>query len=228
VTTDSPRVGVLGGTFDPVHHGHLDAADAARKALSLTEVVLMPSRVPPHKAAAARASCYHRFAMAALASSGRRGLRVSDLELRSSEPSYTSLTLQRLVRIGYAPSQIFFILGSDAFVEIAHWHDYPAILRRCHFVVVARAGNPLAELRGRLPALAERMHAPDAASREPSPGGSTAIWLVDAHTRDISSSGIRDRLATAAPTADLLPDIVAAHIARHRLYHPTKTGELFA
>ena len=228
MTTDSPRVGLLGGTFDPVHHGHLDAADAARKALALTEVVLMPSRVPPHKTSAARASCYHRFAMAALASSGRKGLRVSDLELRSSEPSYTSLTLQRLVRIGYAPWQLFFILGSDAFAEIAHWHDYPAILGRCHFVVVERAGDPLCELRGRLPALAERMHAPGDGSTAPSPGGSTAIWLVDAHTRDVSSSAIRDRLATAEPTADLLPDVVAAHIARHRLYGPTTPGELLA
>ena len=228
MTTDAPRVGVLGGTFDPVHHGHLDAADAAQRALALAEVVLMPSRVPPHKASAARASCYHRFAMAALASSGGSGLRVSDLELRSSEPSYTSLTLQRLARSGYAPSQLFFILGSDAFAEITHWHDYPGILRRCHFVVVARAGNPLSELRGRLPALDERMHAAGDESTASPAAGSTAIWLVDAHTRDISSSAVRDRLATAEPTADLLPDVVAAYIARHRLYGPTKPGELLA
>ncbi len=228
MTTDAPRVGVLGGTFDPVHHGHLDAADAAQRALDLAAVVLMPSRVPPHKASAARASSYHRFAMAALASSGRSGLRVSDLELRSSEPSYTSLTLQRLARHGYAPSQLFFILGSDAFAEITHWHDYPGILRRCHFVVVARAGHPLAELRGRLPGLAERMHAPGEGSTEPSPRGSTAIWLVDAHTRNVSSSAIRDRLLAAEPTADLLPEVVSAYIARHRLYSPTEPGELLA
>lgn len=228
MTTDSPRVGVFGGTFDPVHHGHLDAADAARKALALNEVVLMPSRVPPHKAAPARTSCYHRFAMAALASSERKGLRISDLELRSPEPSYTSLTLQRLERMGYAPSQLFFILGSDAFAEIAHWHDYPAILHRSHFVVVARTGRPLAELRRRLPALAKRMHVPVAGSAPPPPSDSTAIWLVDANTRDVSSSDIRDRLAAAESTRDLLPDIVAAYITRHRLYDSTTPGELLA
>ena len=228
MTTDSPRIGVLGGTFDPVHHGHLDAAEAARRALALTEVVLMPSRVPPHKTSPARTSCYHRFAMAALASSGREALTVSDLELRSPEPSYTSLTLQRLARIGYAPSQLFFILGSDAFADIAHWHDYPALLRRSHFVVVARAGRSLAELRTRLPALAERMRAPDDEPTKPSASRATAIWLVRARTRNVSSSDIRDRLAGAEPTADLLPDIVAAHIARHGLYLPNKPGELLA
>jgi nicotinate-nucleotide adenylyltransferase len=221
-------VGVLGGTFDPVHHGHLDAAAAARAALGLTEVVLMPSRVPPHKASAERTSCYHRFAMAALASSGCKGLRVSDLELRSPEPSYTSLTLQRLARIGYTPSQLFFILGSDAFAHIAQWHDYPAILHRSHFAVVARTGNPLADLRGRLPTLAERMHTPGDSSAKPALSDSPAIWLVEASTRNVSSSSIRHRLAAAEPTADLLPAIVAAYITRHRLYLPETTGELLA
>ncbi len=228
MTPDTPRIGVLGGTFDPVHHGHLDAADAARKALALTTVVLMPSRRPPHKTSPARTSGYHRFAMAALASSVHAGLRVSDLELRSSEPSYTSLTLQRLAQAGHAPSRLFFILGSDAFAEIAHWHDYPALLRRSHFAVVARAGNPLAELRDRLPALAGRMRKPGVGSSGKARTVSTAVWLVDAETRNVSSSTIRRRLAASEPTGDLLPDAVAAHIARHRLYGATTPGELLA
>ena len=228
MTSDAHRIGVLGGTFDPVHHGHLDAADAARRALALAEVVLMPARVPPHKTSPARASGYHRFAMAALAAAGREGLRVSDLELRSAEPSYTSLTLQQLARAGYAPSQIFFILGSDAFAEIAHWHDFPAVLNRGHFTVVARAGSPLADLRNRLPALAGRMREPDAGSGNGAPAGSTAIWLVDAETRNVSSSSIRRRLAASKPTGDLLPNVVATYICRHRLYGDTQRGGLFA
>ena len=228
MTSDVPRIGVLGGTFDPVHHGHLDAADAARQALALAEVVLMPSRVPPHKTSPAATSGYHRFAMAALASSGRPGLQVSDLELGSAEPSYTSLTLQQLARAGYATSQLFFILGSDAFAEIAHWHDFPAILDRSHFAVIARAGSPLAALRDRLPALVGRMRKPDAGSDTGADAGSTSIWLVDAETRDVSSSSIRRRLAAAQPTGDLLPDVVAAYISRHRLYDANPRGELFA
>lgn len=226
MTTDTPRIGVLGGTFDPVHHGHLDAADAARQALALTAVVLMPSRTPPHKASPAPASGYHRFAMAALATAGHQGLRVSDIELRSPSPSYTSLTLQKLAQSGYSPLQLFFILGADAFAEIAHWHDYPAILRRSHFAVVARAGKPLAELRDRLPALAGRMRKPGVEST--GAAGSTAIWLVDAQTRDVSSSSIRRRLAATKSTGNLLPDIVAAYIDRHRLYGATTRGELLA
>ncbi|MCY4121519.1 MAG: nicotinate-nucleotide adenylyltransferase [Acidobacteria bacterium] len=225
MTTDSPRIGVLGGTFDPVHHGHLDAADAARKALALTEVMLMPSRVPPHKGAPARASGYHRFAMAALASAGRDGLRVSDLELRSSEPSYTSLTLQRLAQAGYAPSQLFFVVGSDAFADIVQWHDYPALLRRSHFAVVARPGQPLARLRRGMPSLADRMREPRGLTRAGEP---TAIWLVEAETRNISSSRIRHRLAASESTGDLLPEMVAAYIVRHGLYGTTTPGELLA
>ncbi len=228
MTSEGPRLGVLGGTFDPVHHGHLDAAHAARQALALTEVVLLPSRVPPHKTAPARTSGYHRFAMAALAASGQPWLRVSDLELRSAEPSYTSLTLQQLARIGYAPSQLFFILGSDAFAEIAHWHDFPAILGRSHFAVVARAGGPLADLRRRLPALADRMLEPESGSATGVAAGSTFIWLVDAETRDVSSSSIRHRLSASEATCDLLPDVVGAYISRHRLYDATPSGGLFA
>ncbi len=228
MTSGGSRIGLLGGTFDPVHYGHLDAADAARRSLALAEVVLVPSRVPPHKASPTRTSGYHRFAMAALASAEYPGLRVSDLELRSTEPSYTSLTLQQLARVGYAPSRLFFILGSDAFAEIAHWHDFPGILARSHFAVVARAGRPLADLRGRLPALADRMREPEAGSDAGAEAGSTSIWLVDAETRDVSSSSIRRRLAASEPTGDLLPDVVAAYISRHRLYDATPRGRLFA
>ena len=228
MTSAVPRIGVLGGTFDPVHYGHLDAADAARRALALAEVVLMPSRVPPHKASPVRTSGYHRFAMAALASSGRPGVRISDLELRSADPSYTSLTLQQLARAGYAPGRLFFILGSDAFAEIAHWHDFPAVLGRSHFAVVARAGRSLSDLRERLPALAGRMRRPDAGADTGAVAGPTSIWLVEAETRDVSSSGIRRRLAASEPTRDLLPDAVAAYISRHRLYDATRRGGLFA
>lgn len=228
MTTAALRIGVLGGTFDPVHHGHLDAADAARRALALTEVVLIPSGTQPHKASPARVSGYHRFAMAALASAEREGLRVSDLELRSPEPSYTSLTLQRFAREGYAPSQLFFVLGSDAFSQIAHWHDYPAVLDRSHFAVVARTGTPLAALRSRLPDLADRMHAADDQSTGRIQADSTAVWLVDAETRNVSSSCIRRRFGAAESTGGLLPDSVAAYISRHRLYGAATSGELLA
>ena len=113
-----PLVGLLGGTFDPIHLGHLEAASAAARALSLDRVLLLPSRTPPHRNTEPRASVFHRFAMAALAAA-ERGMSVSDLEVRREGPSYTASTLEALHRDGYAPAQLFFITGSDAFADVA-------------------------------------------------------------------------------------------------------------
>jgi len=133
------RLGILGGTFDPVHYGHLDAAVAAQQALGLDEVRLMPSREPPHKTPFDRAAADHRLAMVALAVDGYEALRASDFELRAPGPSYTSVTLRRLAdEQGHDPSRLFFVLGSDAFADIGQWHDYPTLLDRGHFVVVSR------------------------------------------------------------------------------------------
>ena len=215
--TASKRVGVLGGTFDPVHFGHVDAAAAACRALDLDHVLLMPARVPPHKAAAPLASAYHRFAMAALAAADWAELRVSDIELREAGPSYTSWTLDRLAGAGLRPSQLFFITGTDAFAEITSWRDYPDLLARSHFVVVSRPGNAADRMPQRLPALAGRMHAPDRTAPDPG-AGATRIWLVSAPTRDVSSSAVRASIERGQAVERLVPATVATHIARHDLY----------
>jgi len=221
-----PRTGILGGTFDPIHVGHLDAALAAHAALGLDEVWLMPARVPPHRMAAPGASVYHRLAMVALAAAERPGLVPSDFEATAPGPSYTSATLDRLAGTGRQPWQIFFITGADAFVEIATWRDYPAILDRAHFAVVSRPGVPVATLAGRLPALASRLIPADAAARvareEP---GSTAVFLVDAPTTAVSSTDIRRRAAAGQSLAGLVPAAVEAYIREHGLYAPSSTAD---
>ena len=206
------RIGVLGGTFDPIHSGHLDAAAAARRACALDSVLLVPARAPAHRAAAPRAPAVHRFAMAAMAAQFCDDLRVSDIELRYDGPSFTSVTLERLATLGHRPEQLFFITGADAFADIASWHDYPAVLDRSHFVVVARPG---AGLRARAH-LGARMR--EASGRAPARGESVSIWLVDAATRDVSSSALRRRIGAGQPIDGLVPDAVARHIARHDLY----------
>lgn len=226
--TDLPRMGILGGTFDPVHYGHLDAARAAWRALALDEVLLMPSREPPHKASSGQVSSDHRLAMTSLAVSQHQELRASDLELRSSAPSYTSRTLKRLARDGYDPSQLFFILGSDAFADIAQWYDYPDLLDRGHFAVVARRDCPVSDLPRRLPALVGRMRRPERSMFAGAPSATTAIWLIEAETRDVSSSVVRNRLAHAQSVDELLPDAVAAYVARHGLYGSGTPGGSFA
>jgi nicotinate-nucleotide adenylyltransferase len=210
----SRRLGILGGTFDPVHCGHLDAADAARRALRLDEVLLIPSSDPPHRPADPLASGFHRFALVALAIQGDEGLRVSDMELTRNGPSYTADTLRTVARQGWLPSQIFFILGSDAFAEIATWREFPTVLDAANFVVIARPGTTLDAAAARTPALRGRLRSPE----ETSGTSGTSIYLVEARTRDISSSTIRARLTARQPIDDLVPAAVARYIVAHHLY----------
>lgn len=201
------RVGILGGTFDPIHLGHLEAASAAQRTLALDRVLLMPSRTPPHRSAEPRASVFHRFAMAALAAAERE-MAVSDLELRRDGPSYTALTLEALHRDGFAPAQLFFITGSDAFADVASWYDYPRILQMANFVVVSRPGAPHPS--GLIP---------HPSSLDPNSTGPTVI-SVEATTPDVSSTEIRRRVGAGESIDGLVPSSVAGHIRRHRLYVP--------
>lgn len=211
----SRRLGILGGTFDPIHFGHLDAADAARRSLQLDEVLLVPSSDPPHRPADPLASGFHRFALVALAIQDNDALRISDLELTRTGHSYTADTLRAVTRQGWRPSQIFFILGSDAFAEIATWREFPAVLDAANFVVIARPGTTLDAAAARTPALRGRLCSP---GPDTSGASGTSIFLVEARTRDVSSSTIRARLAARQPIDDLVPAAVARHIAAHHLY----------
>lgn len=209
------RLGIMGGTFDPVHEGHTAAAAAARRALSLERVLFVPSHQPPHRPADAMASSFHRFAMVALALTPHDAFEASDLELRRPGPSFTADTLRELHASGLAPSQIFFITGTDAFAEIASWRDYPAVLDLSNFVVIARPGQSFDLLRDRLPSLAPRMRA---AGEGCGGADSCGILLVNAATPDVSSTGIRDRAARGLPLAGLVAPAVERHILRHGLY----------
>ena len=210
------RLGILGGTFDPIHFGHLDAADAARAALALDEMLLVPAHVPPHRSVDPRATAYHRFALVSLAIADREGYRVSDVELVRPGPSYTADTLGHLQTRGWRASQLFFILGTDAFTEIATWHAFPGLLDLAHFVVIARPGTTIEQATDRVQTLRPRVCAPADVPGEAT--GPTRIVLVEARTRDVSSTVIRRRLATAEPIDDLVPASVARHILTHRLY----------
>jgi len=211
------RIGILGGTLDPIHCGHLAAAAAARDAFDLPRVLVVPSHVPPHRPVQPIASPYHRFAMAALAVSGVARVEASDDELRADGPSYTADTLERLQARGYAPSRIFFVTGADAFADIGTWKRYPGVLDLAHFVVVSRPGYDIDALAERLPDLRARMRPAGAPART---DGGTLIFLLEAPTPDVSSTAVRDRLRHGAPVAGLVPPLVETHIRQHRLYQP--------
>jgi nicotinate-nucleotide adenylyltransferase len=218
LTIGAPRVGILGGTFDPVHEGHLSAARAAWSTLGLDRLLFIPSRQPPHRADRPRASASHRFAMVALAVAGHAGWEACDLELEREGVSYSFDTLAALHASGCDPRQLHFVIGSDAFAEIASWSRYPAVLDAAHFVVIARPGTPIASLEARVPALASRMvpvRSLAAASRP-------SIACLEVATPEVSSTEIRQHASTGhAGLTAFVPAPVAAHILQHRLYTPS-------
>jgi nicotinate-nucleotide adenylyltransferase len=208
------RLGIFGGTFDPIHVGHLDAAAAARRALGLDDTLFLPSHVPPHRSADPRATMFHRFAMVALATGSLPDGRACDIELRRTGASYTYETLAALHADGWAPSQLFFILGADAFAEIAQWREVDRVVEGTNLAVVGRNGTSLESALARTP-LRPRVRPLDQA-REPS--ATTGVYLIEAATRDVSSTQVRAELAAGRSIAQLVPEAVERHIIRHGLY----------
>jgi nicotinate-nucleotide adenylyltransferase len=229
----SARVGILGGMFDPIHHGHLDTGASAQRALDLTRLLVVPSNIPPHRRQPI-ASSHHRFAMVSMAIAEYPRWRAMDLELSMAAHSYTSDTLRHFQAIGYLPTQLFFIAGADAFLEIATWKDYPGLLDLAHFAVVARPGVNVGELYARLPALASRMRNvhgtvrlkrdttadPDLAFEQSDAANDqrTFIFLIDTTTADVSSTAIRQARLDHRTIAGMVPPFVRQHIERHGLY----------
>lgn len=222
--TGGARTGVLGGTFDPIHLGHLAAAAAATEALALHEVLFVPSHLPPHRPASPRASAFHRFAMVSLAVAPFPAFVASDVELERTGPSFTAETLRTLRDAGYSGLQLFFITGTDAFAEIATWHEYPGVLDLAHFVVIARPGQSFDALRARVPTLVPRMRSVGPQGLSDDETGTPGVFLVPAATPDVSSTGIRARAATSEPLTGLVPPEVERHILRHRLYASGESG----
>lgn len=217
------RLGLMGGTFDPIHLGHLDVARAAADALALEEVRLIPSFVPPHRAAPG-ASAYHRFAMASLAAASHKRFTASDEELLRGGASYTADTLRALHAAGFTPGELFFLTGADAFAEIATWRDYPALLDLSHFVVCSRPGHEADMVRGLLPEMAERMVG--GSEFEAAAHTAPRVVLLDADTANVSSSGVRRAIASGQPLDGMVLPSVAAHIRKHGLYNARQHGSI--
>jgi nicotinate-nucleotide adenylyltransferase len=227
--TSGRRIGILGGTFDPIHTGHIDLATAAAAQLGLTRVLVLPSHIPPHRAQPL-ASGFHRFAMVAMTVAGRSGWCASDLELLVDGPSYTTDTIRHFHEGGYRAAELSFIIGADAFAEIATWRDYPDILDRANFAVVSRPGYPVGALPAALPQLAARMRRPPAdspvdptgaAAADRLPGTVPLIFLIDAPTAPVSATEIRQRRAEGASIVGMVDPRVRQHIEQHGLYTST-------
>lgn len=194
-------VGILGGTFDPIHHGHLAVAEEVREALGLERVVFMPAASPPHKPGQPVTAPEHRLAMVRLAVAGNAAFEASDLEVRRGGASYTVETLAALREGGLADPWL--ILSSEALAGLPDWREPRRVLALARLAVVPRAGfDALGPdwVEARFPGTADR------------------VRFLSGPLLPISGSVVRRRAAAGRSVRYLVPDAVAAYIDRHRLY----------
>ncbi len=205
------RIGVMGGTFDPIHHGHLVTAEEARVQFGLDRVLFIPSGQPPHKDPAEVTPCEHRYLMAFLATVSNPHIGVSRLEIDRPGPSYTIDTI-RLLAAEFAGVELYYITGADAIIQIVRgdWERSPELLELCEFIAATRPGFAL-DL--------------DVLRRN----NCTGRPLVNVHVMTIpalaiSSTDIRTRVRTRRPIKYLVPEAVEAYIVKHRLYQEGTSG----
>jgi len=217
---DTGPLGLLGGTFDPIHLGHLRLAEEAREALGLAKVRLIPAGQPPHRGKPG-STAEDRLAMARLAAAGNPALEVDDSEVREPRPSYTVPTLERL-RAELGPDRpLVLILGADAFAGLPGWHRWEALFELAHIAVANRPGHSPHERRwpaALSPELDDACR--DRITRAPvqldTPAGK--VIPFDMTPLAISASLARDLLHTGASARYLLPDSVLDYIGLHHLY----------
>ena len=196
------RLGILGGTFDPVHRGHLALARAARDELRLEKVVFVPAGQPWRKAGRMIASGKERLAMLRLALEGEEAFQVAALEVERAGPSYTADTLEAL-KAERPEDELFFILGEDALVDLPNWHRPERILELAKLAVARRAKASQEAL--------------EAAGRRLSGLLEHVVWL-EMPLVEVSATGIRERARGGLPLEEMLPAAVADYIRQRRLY----------
>jgi nicotinate-nucleotide adenylyltransferase len=189
------RVGIMGGTFDPIHHGHLVAASEVADLFELDEVVFVPTGQPWQKAEREVSPAEHRYLMAVVATASNPRFWVSRVDIDRPGPTYTVDTVRDIAAIRPG-AQLFFITGADALNAILSWKDADELFAMCHFVGVTRPGYHLSG-----------DHLPTA-----------SVTLLDVPAMAISSSTVRDRVGAERPVWYLVPDGIVQYIGKHSLY----------
>jgi nicotinate-nucleotide adenylyltransferase len=215
------KIGILGGTFDPVHEGHLAVARTVLDRCNLDLLLFVPAPAPPHKHRSLTPFA-HRLAMLEAAVGEDPRLSISALEAERPAPSYTVDTLRELHR-RLGSSQFFLIIGADMFAEINLWYRYPELFRLAHLIVVARPGFPLADMGARIAALPGKFSHDPARQLWLREDGFRIFYLPDVAIQ-VSSSQVRALLAQGRPVAGLLPVPVRDYIREHGLYGSTDHG----
>jgi len=200
---DKQRIGILGGTFDPIHLGHLVTADFVLNALQLEKVVFIPAGHPPHKDPGKMASAHARYIMAVLATGDNPSFNVSEIEAVKPNVSYTIDTLMELNKLYGGAAEFYFIVGTDAVNEIPYWENAQDLLKYCVFVAATRPG--FAAAAGK-------------ALEFFGPGGRSRIIQLDTPELEISSTDIRERVRRGRSFKYIVPASVELYIKKEGLY----------
>lgn len=213
------RLGILGGTFNPVHLGHLRAGEEVREILGLDKIYFVPAAIPPHKDSSEVSSSSHRLKMVEAAISGNPFFGVSDFELEHDGPSYTIDTL-RYFSSEFAGSELYFILGTDLFSEIDTWNECEKLFEVSNFALITRPGFS-DDLFSILPlALKDdfRYHKKENKVTSYLHKSSTILALVEIEGIEVSSTRIRDLISGGKSVKYLVPDTVESYILNNELY----------
>ena len=231
------NIGLFGGTFDPIHLGHLALARAARERCELGRIYFVPSSIPPHRPNPPAASYYDRYAMVALATMGEKAFVPSLLEAPDDAPaappakrkhaapgaSYSIDTVRRLKASLKKSDRLFFLIGIDAFKDIANWREPEALLRECEFIVASRPGYSLADVAQALPeSLRPAPAVTKPFAKQPAKGdlalSGFTIHLLDGVNQTVSATAVRAAITGKRPLGKLLDPAVAAYIKKQGLY----------
>ncbi len=217
----SRKIGIIGGTFNPIHYGHLAAAEEVRDRLHLDEILFIPSFLPPHKQEADIPSAVQRLEMVRLAAQGNSRFKVSDIEVRRGGKSYTVDTIDALT-VQRPAAELYFITGIDSFLDIQTWKDWDRLLSLCSFVVLSRPGYSFADL-ARLSFMRESLKDLTALDRREKErvfvkSDARRIYLERISLYDISSTDIRRRVKQARTIKYHLPESVEHYIIKNKLY----------
>ena len=220
------RIAVLGGTFDPIHNGHLEIVRAINRNLRIDQLLIVPANRPPHKTSREIAGAYHRFSMAVLASLDEPRVLVSTIELEMPERPYTFETVERLQNDFGIGTRLFLVIGADSFEEITTWRESARLLSSTDLVVVTRPGHEVASTH-----LDERFRSTvvDVGGDKNGVDVGVAlnthrIYIADYVNNPVSSTEVRQRVRDGKSIDDLVPPRVAAYIEKYELYKRQSNG----
>ena len=203
------RIAILGGTFDPIHNGHLAAAHSVADTFQVDELHFVPAFTPPHKAGLGLTSPFHRFAMVALATISIERFRASTIEVDALEKRYTVETLEAMKK-SHPGAQFLFVIGTDMFQEIESWRNYRRLFELAHLAVVNRPGFPFRENLAPFQVLTEKK--PVKLPEKP------AVFYLPFVQQPISSTAIRDDRKRGADVSRWVPPLVWSYIEKNKLY----------